>query len=528
MSPFRYRLATAVAAATAAATAAAAAPSAPVVVTLVSDAPISTTEPTFASWNIDPSCNRGFRDTAFDNANLLAAAVALRPSRLRFGGSGADALVYGLSDGAPECAAAGVNESACFTGYTTPGCLNASHWDALFSLAQNSDTDFIFGVSINLAEACAAGPGYVWNASNAATLLAYLRRSGQAVWGFELGNEANNNGGAPCNLTPAMQAGAFNAFARMVAEALPGAKLIGPDTGYASWQTWLSALLPLVRPGLLHAVTHHVYLGMERKDFNVPDLFDTPVPEIEWYTSACRSLAPTAQIWAGENGPIGGGNDGTCGAESVCGTFASTLFYADDMALRAKHGFSQYNRQDLFGGAYGLTASPSGAMALARDDVVAVRPDFWTSFLWKRTLGLSVLNATSSSRLVRAYAFAGAPPSPFASGLCGGGGGGSGGSGLQLLLLNLDNATSAAVTLPPAGAGASVTFAAWSLTPTASGGPFARVAALNGAVLPAAIDVARGDPRSFLERIVQPPVTGLVSGGAELPPLSTTFLCYSA
>ena len=230
--------------------------SAPVVIALVSSTPVSTMEPTFASWNVDPSCNRGFRDTDFSNANLLAGAVALRPARLRFGGSGADALIYGLTDGAPECAA--VNESACDTGYTTPGCLNASHWDALFALAQDSQTDFIFGVSLNLAEACAAGSSYAWNSTNAANLLSYLQKNQQRVWGFELANEANNNGGPPCNLTAAMQAAAFTTFSSMVASALPEAKLVGPDTGFRDWQQWLQAFLPLVRPGLLHAVTHHV------------------------------------------------------------------------------------------------------------------------------------------------------------------------------------------------------------------------------------------------------------------------------
>lgn len=46
-----------------------------------------------------------------------------------------------------------------------------------------------------------------------------------------------------------------------------------------------------------------------------------------------------------ENGPPGGGPDGTCGNASICGTYASTLWYADDLALRAKHGFTQYQRQ---------------------------------------------------------------------------------------------------------------------------------------------------------------------------------------
>jgi hypothetical protein len=41
------------------------------------------------------------------------------------------------------------------------------------------------------------------------------------------------------------------------------------------------------------------------------------------------------------SGPIGGGNDGTCGTLSVCGTYASALWYADDLANRALHGFVQ-------------------------------------------------------------------------------------------------------------------------------------------------------------------------------------------
>ena len=216
--------------------------------------------------------------------------------------------------------------------------------------------------------------------------------------------------------------------------------------------------------------------------------------------------------------PIGGGNDGTCGALSVCGTFASVIFYADDMGLRAKHGFAQYNRQDLFGGAYGLVNSPTGRMALALEDAVVIRPDFWVSWLMKRTLGLSVLNATSSSRMLRAYAFAGAPPSLFASEHCG---------GVALLLINLDNGTAPTAVALPAVAGAS-SFAAWSLAPSASGGAFGEDATLNGALLPTDVDVSKGDPRLFLQRIVQAPVAGKVGDGAQLPPLSATFLCYGA
>ena len=66
---------------------------------VISQQKINVLEPTYASWNIDSSCNRGFHHINFTNQNLLAAARGLRPSKLRFGGSGNDNLIYGLTPG---------------------------------------------------------------------------------------------------------------------------------------------------------------------------------------------------------------------------------------------------------------------------------------------------------------------------------------------------------------------------------------------------------------------------------------------
>ena len=85
-------------------------------------------------------------------------------------------------------------------GYVNPGCLNATHWRDLHDFGLNSGSDFIFGVAYGLEQACREGSNYTWNASNAATLLEYIKSNGQHVWGFELGNEVNNNGpGTACN-----------------------------------------------------------------------------------------------------------------------------------------------------------------------------------------------------------------------------------------------------------------------------------------------------------------------------------------
>ena len=514
------------------------------IVSLVSTEVISTLQPTYASWNIDSSCNRGFHHTNFSNPNLVAAASGLYPSRLRFGGSGNDYLVYGLSPGSPECAA--LTPERC--SYFTSGCLNSSHWEELYSLAQQSRSDFIFGLSFGLAQGCAEGAAYKWNSTNAASLLAYLNTHGQALYGFELGNEINNclSGTAkgygtcniddkPCPIAAKQQADALVDLANMLSHALPNAVVIGPDTGGASPKEWLEALLPLVQSAKLHAVTHHVYNGISRTTFNSSKQLDSPLPEISWYTSVLSQLAPTAQVWAGENGPTGGGDDGTCGTHSVCGTFASTLWYADDMALRAKHGFVQYQRQDLFGGAYGLTNSLDSNMALGATEAVVIRPDYWTNFLWKRLLGPNMLNATSSSATVRAYAFTGSPASPYAAPECG-----ASTSTLQLLLVNLAG-TPMQVSLPsppsrrlqtplgsppaPAHLSPASNYAAWTLSP-AEQDPFSQIALLNGSPLPLTVDRSQVDPAAFLRGIVQPPVRHPVQDGILLAPLSTSFVCY--
>ena len=258
-----------------------------VTVALESLQPVATTESRYASWNIDSSCNRGFHHINWTNANLIAAAKALAPSRLRFGGSGNDALVYGLSEGSEECSGIvppAQHNQVAECGYLTPGCLNSTHWDNLHAFSQASGADFIFGLSIGLPQACAAKSAYVWNATNTMSLLRYVAAHNQTIWGYELGNEVNNVGpGTSCNLTADMQANAALHLAELLSHT--DAKIIGPDTGYRDWQKWIEkylAILGVAKPGLLHAVTHHVYPGVGRTSFNRPQVLDSSRNEINW------------------------------------------------------------------------------------------------------------------------------------------------------------------------------------------------------------------------------------------------------
>ena len=65
------------------------------IVAVDTGAALNTVNPTYASWNIDSSYNRGFFHINFTNPNLIAAGASLQPSVLRFGGTGNDLLTYG-------------------------------------------------------------------------------------------------------------------------------------------------------------------------------------------------------------------------------------------------------------------------------------------------------------------------------------------------------------------------------------------------------------------------------------------------
>lgn len=500
---------------------------------------IGSTNPEYASWNVDPSMNRGFFHINFTNANLRAAAASLAPSVLRLGGSGADFLEYGLGD-APECPQSDAND--------TYGCLNETHWSDFHAFSVAAGAKLLFGASFNLRTACtdahALGSAYVWNASGVGgrgilALLRHAARHKQRIWGLELGNEINNalrpcpvTFGCECGLRSAQQAEAFIALSQALQALTPAMSpqpvLVGPDTGgfecYAEGATcpWLRGVLAALSqkaPGLLHATTHHVYAGLNQANAGTIQVYEHYKIDTAWYLPMVARYAPTAQPWAGENGLHWGGEDGSCGRKPACGTFASALWYADALGARARAGFVQFQRQDLLGGMYGLLGIPHGGEALGPEDAVRIRADFWVNFLWKRLIGTQVLDAEltskldapgNGSRLLRAYAFKGRPPSPHAD------------SGAQecadfyppacyvLLLINLDTAPQY-VKLE----GAHATFR---LT-AGPGGLFGLdPPSLNGATLPEALSDGRP-----MTSIPAAPVTGSASQPLTVPRQSVVF-----
>jgi hypothetical protein len=372
---------------------------------------VGETNVNYASWTIDSSYNRGFVHIDFDNHNLLAAAKSLAPSTIRFGGGGNDYLSYQPYS---NCNSSADNDDFV--------CLNTSHWNSLYNWANASGTEFIFGISYDFVKACAEKSAYVWKPDQAISMVKYIQSQKQTIWGFELGNEVNNRQKS-CSTTGGQQAAAFKLFQSDVLNKLYPDKasrphLIGPDVGFLDPELFLGDFLGNFSD--LYAVTYHVYSWLQRRNYDFSMPIDNSLRDGEgWYPGMVHAKAPEAQVWAGEDGPISGGEDGTCGGKfangsssgnSVCGTYATVPWYANDLGSRAVLGFSQYflwltfakhgmsricecteimacctagssryQRQDLVGGRYGLLQISHDGEALGKTDALRINPDFWAS-----------------------------------------------------------------------------------------------------------------------------------------------------
>ena len=185
----------------------------------IAPAPTSETDQFFASWNVDSSRDRLFFDIDWSTPSLVYLASQIgAPGLIRFGGTGNDALYYGLGS-APPCRP------------TDPGryeCLNSTWWDALQGLSAASSTPLIFGVNIHPAASGDSPPKAPFNATNVRALLTHAKASSQPLFGLELGNEQNTI------MSAEQQAAAFTVLAGVLddvygAGAADRPQLLGPD-----------------------------------------------------------------------------------------------------------------------------------------------------------------------------------------------------------------------------------------------------------------------------------------------------------
>eukprot|EP01113_Clastostelium_recurvatum_P027335 TRINITY_DN3294_c0_g1_i1.p1 TRINITY_DN3294_c0_g1~~TRINITY_DN3294_c0_g1_i1.p1 ORF type:complete len:350 (-),score=14.67 TRINITY_DN3294_c0_g1_i1:181-1230(-) len=251
-----------------------------------------------------------------------------------------------------------------------------------------------------------------WDPSNTVNFLDYTARNSISVYGFELGNELTTK------VLPDVLGKDFILFHTLVAKFWPDAqtrpRIIGPDLNPNS--AWLNSFLSVAGP-VMDVITYHLYIGYGLNPNLTNQLQDPSFLDLERQTAmpiteSVGSLAPHAEIWAGETAAAW-----HSGQQGTTNTFISSIWYVDQLGSLAILGHKAVCRQCLVGGFYGLLNWTN----------VDPNPDFFTALLWKSTMGTKVLKITPdpSALDVRVYAHCSAIDK----------------SGITLAVINLNNVT---------------------------------------------------------------------------------------
>jgi heparanase 1 len=332
----------------------------------------------------------------FSRSRLLNLVKPLGPAYLRVGGTDADRTFYALDVPPPATPPANYE-----------WLLTRAEWDALTAFARSNDFQLLFTINAGAGPRVNHGP---WLPDNARALVSYATGQHDPVAAWELGNEVN---AYPILLnfvlTPADYARDLATARTLLSSLAPGTKLAAPASAYwpiiGEINNLLPALLPLARDDL-DLVTWHFYpqesmrcpislRGAAPTTLLDPDNLD----EIDRWADAVDGARGKIPAWLDETG-----NAQCGGAPGVSDTFASSLWWLDELGKMARRGTPVVVRQSLSGADYGLLSEPA----------LEPRPDYFASLLWRRLMGPRALAVTFKRRLLRAYAHCTATGAPQA------------------------------------------------------------------------------------------------------------------
>ena len=247
--------------------------------------------------------------------------------------------------------------------------------------------------------------------SNAREILAWTIAQGRdgLIGGFELGNEQNTV------YTAQEMADNFAVLWDLVQELWPDSEgrpaLFGPDPHSCKQDgcetdklQWIGDFInfTLSQGVPLYAATHHEYIEVDDSTWTSPEKLDVGEDiAVDINRTVATFSAPFDGTYvlrvAGEIGPHNGGSPPCDHSSMRWAVFGDSLWYADSLALKAKHGYDLHCRQDFIGADYGLCDCSTGLPL----------PDFYTALAWAQTMGPGVLRAsieTANASAVRAYA----------------------------------------------------------------------------------------------------------------------------
>ncbi|WP_170065787.1 hypothetical protein [Novosphingobium guangzhouense] len=319
------------------------------------------------------------------NPRLRALARALGPAYVRYSGTWANGTFFADSETAPATVPKGYD-----------AVLTRRQWRQAVEFARDSDAQIVTSMPTSPGARDADGN---WTPQAAERLFAYTQSIGGTIAASEFANEPNLIGGTkpPANYDAGRYRGDFARFHEWLRKRSPGTLILAPgafELGKGSTFPSFIKKLPTadVAPTAAHrpdAVSFHFYGALSQRCNGLKDIdpqsdtwlstIDTAIAD----TAALRdAISPDAPLWLTETA------DAACGGNPQAKTFADSFRFVDQLARAARQGVQVVMHNTLAASDY----------ALLDEHDFAPRPNYWAAYLWRRTMGTTVLDGGSIVR----------------------------------------------------------------------------------------------------------------------------------
>jgi heparanase 1 len=344
----------------------------------------------FTPAGIDPNLYRYRAPIDLANPRLRKLAAALSPAYVRVSGTWANSAYFQDSE-----SAARANAPAGFS-----GVLTREEWKGV--------VDFSHAVNAEIVTSVATGPGSrdaqgVWTSDQARHLFEYTKSAGGRIAASEFMNEPTYAamGGAPKGYDAESYGRDVAVFRTFLRKTAPDTLFLGPGSvGEGPFAMPMGGGV-LRSEDLLHAVgpvfdifSYHLYAAASQRCATMgassqttaaaalsQDWLSRPEKIGAFYADLREKLEPGKPLWITETA------DAACGGNPWASTFLDTFRYLVQHASLAQRGVKVIMHNTLASSDYGLLD----------ENTFAPRPNYWAALLWRRLMGVTVLDPQIAS-----------------------------------------------------------------------------------------------------------------------------------
>ncbi len=322
-------------------------------------------------------------------ARLRTLAAALGPAYVRVSGTWANTTFFQNSDNpAPKTPPKGFN-----------GVLTRQEWKGVVDFARAVDAKIVTSFATSPGTRNPAG---VWTPDQARQFLAYTKSIRGSIAAAEFMNEPTfaAMGGAPKGYDAAAYARDIAVFRPFIKETAPeivflgpgsvgeGVSLAPPSTTVLNTQDLLKATGPV-----FDVFSYHSYGAVSKRcaamgasatvtsGAALSQEWLSRVDRIEAFYAGLRDqFEPGKPLWITETA------EAACGGDQWASTFLDTFRYLDQLGRISRRGVQVNIHNTLASSDYGLLD----------ENTLTPRPDYWAALLWRKFMGMTVLEVGPS------------------------------------------------------------------------------------------------------------------------------------